>query len=58
MRAHALEYLDSGGMLALEHGHDQGLQVRQLMEKSGYEQVQTRQDLQGLERVTSGRRPG
>jgi release factor glutamine methyltransferase len=45
-------------MLALEHGHDQGLQVRQLMEKSGYEQVQTRQDLQGLERVTSGRRPG
>jgi release factor glutamine methyltransferase len=55
---HALEYLDSGGMLALEHGHDQGLQVRQLMEKSGYEQVQTRQDLQGLERVTSGRRPG
>ncbi|NNJ64103.1 MAG: peptide chain release factor N(5)-glutamine methyltransferase [Xanthomonadales bacterium] len=47
--------LESGAMLALEHGFDQGPAVRELLHELGYGEIQTRADLAGLERVTSGR---
>lgn len=48
-------YLVPGGWLMLEHGHDQGEQVKQILQDNGFEQVSTRQDLAGLDRVTLGR---
>ena len=52
----ARDYLDDGGMLALEHGFEQGCKVRQLLKDSGYDDVFTQKDLAGLERVTAGTR--
>jgi release factor glutamine methyltransferase len=46
-----------GGTLALEHGHRQGEAVRALLAAAGLEAVDTRPDLAGRPRVTSGRRP-
>ncbi|MEM8549046.1 MAG: peptide chain release factor N(5)-glutamine methyltransferase [Pseudomonadota bacterium] len=51
---HAPAYLQPGGWLLLEHGFDQGSQVRGLMREAGYGQVQTRCDLAGLERISGG----
>lgn len=48
------DHLLSGGWLALEHGHDQGLGVRALFMAQGYTAVATRRDLGGHERVTYG----
>jgi len=48
--------LEPGGWLAFEHGFDQGAATRALLGKLGYEKVETRNDLAGVERVTSGRR--
>jgi release factor glutamine methyltransferase len=47
-------FLLEGGMLAFEHGYDQGEPCRALLEQLGYRNVTTRRDLAGLERVTSG----
>ena len=47
-----------GGWLALEHGAVQGAAVRGLLAQEGFENVDTRHDLAGHERVTFGRRPG
>lgn len=44
--------VDQGGWIALEHGYDQGPQVRGLAEKFGYHDVATRDDLAGRARVT------
>ena len=44
-----------GGLLALEHGHDQGAAVRALMEEAGFTAIETLRDLAGHERVTLGR---
>ncbi len=52
----ATRYLSENGWLIVEHGHDQGSQVRSLMRCCGYREVATRRDLAGLERVTRGRR--
>jgi release factor glutamine methyltransferase len=54
----AMSFLDPGGMMALEHGFDQGARVRDLLECLGYAQVTTEFDLEGHERVTMGSRPG
>ena len=43
-----------GGLLAVEHGHDQGASVRRLFVQNGYESIITTRDLSGHERVTSG----
>jgi release factor glutamine methyltransferase len=51
----APDWLASGGWLMLEHGRDQGAAVRELMAAQGFEQVATRRDLAGHERVTLGR---
>ena len=47
--------LTPGGLLALEHGHDQGAAVRALMEEAGFTAIETLRDLAGHERVTVGR---
>jgi release factor glutamine methyltransferase len=44
------------GVLMIEHGHDQGADVRELFAASGsFEAIETRRDLGGRERVTAGR---
>jgi len=47
-------YLEPGGLLALEHGFEQGSEVRRILESAGYADVTTRKDLEQRERVTSG----
>lgn len=51
----APEHLRGGGWLLLEHGFDQGEAVRTLLHQRGFTQVETRQDLAGLERISGGR---
>ena len=48
--------LEDGGWLMLEHGWQQGEAVRQILQDNGYSNVETRQDLQGHERVTLGQK--
>lgn len=54
--AHAPAQLCAGGWLLLEHGHDQGAAVRHLLQQAGFQEVQTRCDLAGLERCTGGQK--
>jgi release factor glutamine methyltransferase len=53
----APEHLEAGGWLLLEHGYDQGPAVRELLNRHGFEQIQTRRDLGDHERITFGRVP-
>lgn len=46
-----------GGWLLLEHGHDQAGRVRALLEQAGFDQVNSRTDLAGIERCSGGRWP-
>lgn len=55
--ANAPSHLVSAGWLLLEHGYDQAPRVRELMVQQGFEQVDSREDLGGHERVTLGRLP-
>lgn len=50
----APEHLQPGGWLLLEHGHDQGPQVTQLLVARGFGRVTTRRDLAGHPRCTGG----
>lgn len=50
----AKEYLVCGGLLAVEHGYDQGEAVRQIFTDFGYNQVKTMKDYGGNDRVTMG----
>lgn len=52
--AQAPAQLQDGGWLLLEHGYDQGESVRGLLSQQGFQQVETRRDLGGRERVTGG----
>ncbi|MEG2893873.1 MAG: peptide chain release factor N(5)-glutamine methyltransferase [Clostridium sp.] len=52
----ALCLLNEGGYLAYEIGHDQGEDVKQIMESAGYYDVEVIKDLPGLDRVVIGRR--
>ena len=45
------------GWLLLEHGHDQATAVRGLLQAAGFTQVQSRQDLAGIERCSGGQWP-
>jgi len=51
-------HLTAGGWLLLEHGHDQGAAVRDLLQAAGFDIVSTRRDLGMQERCTGGRWPG
>lgn len=55
---HAPDSLLPGGWLLLEHGYDQAAAVRELLAGEGFEQVQSRQDLTGIERCSGGLWPG
>jgi release factor glutamine methyltransferase len=48
-------HLVPGGWLLLEHGYDQAAAVRALLLEAGYTDVQSWQDLAGIERVSGGR---
>jgi release factor glutamine methyltransferase len=48
-------HLKPGGWLLLEHGYDQAAAVRQLLTQSGFDHVQSRCDLAGIERCSGGR---
>lgn len=49
--------LKPGGWLLLEHGHDQGPAVRDLLRAAGFGDVETRRDLADVERISAGRKP-
>ncbi|WLH91161.1 peptide chain release factor N(5)-glutamine methyltransferase [Pseudomonas sp. FP453] len=53
----APQHLNAGGWLLLEHGYDQAAAVRDLLLSEGFDQVHSRIDLGGHERITLGRRP-
>ena len=53
---HASTYLQPNGWLLMEHGYDQSAAVRQLLMEAGFENVQSWQDLAGIERVSGGRK--
>lgn len=55
--AGSTDHLRPGGWLVLEHGHDQGAAVRELMAGVGLFGTETRPDLAGHDRYTVGRRP-
>ena len=48
----ALLRLSARGLLALEHGCDQGQATRALLEEAGFLKIETVKDLAGLDRVT------
>ena len=50
----APQHLNVGGLLAIEHGFDQGLAVRQLFLDNRFDSVHTVQDFGGNDRVTLG----
>lgn len=52
----AMQRLNSGGWLLLEHGYDQGQAVRGILLASGFDQVQTELDYGQRERVTLGQK--
>ncbi len=51
----ARRHLTDGGLLAFEHGFDQGKAARKLLASLGYTAVVTVRDLGGNDRVTKGR---
>ncbi|HEX7867638.1 MAG TPA: peptide chain release factor N(5)-glutamine methyltransferase [Variovorax sp.] len=50
----APSHLAEGGWLLLEHGHDQAAAVRQLLAARGFAEVQSRDDLAGIQRCSGG----
>ncbi len=43
-----------GGMLMIEHGFEQGKDIRRMMNEAGYRSIETLSDLSGLDRITKG----
>ena len=54
--AGAMAHLKKGSWLLLEHGYDQGEDVRNLLLSAGFAAVHTKKDYGGNDRVTFGRR--
>jgi release factor glutamine methyltransferase len=48
--------LEDQGLLLLEHGYDQGPDVRRVLRRQGYRRVESWRDLAGRERVSGGYR--
>ncbi|MNR13682.1 Release factor glutamine methyltransferase [compost metagenome] len=55
--AGANRHLKPGGALWMEHGWDQAQAVRDLLTAAGFDDVHSRQDLAGIERISGGRYP-
>lgn len=53
--AQAPAHLNPRGWLLLEHGYDQAAAVRELLAQHDFEQIESREDLGGHERITLGR---
>ncbi|MCM8611730.1 peptide chain release factor N(5)-glutamine methyltransferase [Accumulibacter sp.] len=53
----AAMHLLPGGWLLIEHGHDQGVAVRQLLQDAGLTGMATWPDLAGIDRVSAARFP-
>lgn len=53
----APDHLLPGGWLLLEHGFDQAPAVRDLLDQQGFQQVESRRDLGGHERISLGQWP-
>ncbi|HSW94221.1 MAG TPA: peptide chain release factor N(5)-glutamine methyltransferase [Gammaproteobacteria bacterium] len=51
----ARHYLKSGGRVWLEHGCEQAKEIRSIFENLGYSEIESHQDMAGLDRVTGGR---
>lgn len=54
--AGAPAFLAPAGWLLVEHGYDQNEAVRALFEQQQFQDIQQKQDIAGLMRVTLGRR--
>ena len=54
--ADARSFLAQNGLLAVEHGWEQGKAVRNVFTELGYVEVETRLDYAGRERITLGRK--
>ncbi len=52
----APKHLETGGWLLIEHGWHQAAAVRSLLEQAGFEQVQSKLDLAGIERCSGGQK--
>ena len=52
--AQSVDYLADRGWLMVEHGYQQGPAVRELFEQAGFTSIETRLDLNGLERISLG----
>lgn len=52
----AMQHLNSGGWLLLEHGYNQAEDVRTILESNGYTECQTIKDYQGNWRVSMGKK--
>ena len=52
----APRHLAPSGWLLLEHGFEQGAQVRACLAAAGFESIETWRDLAGLDRVSGGKR--
>lgn len=50
----SIDYINEGGVLAYEVGHDQADDVAKIMETNGYANIYTKKDLQGIDRVVIG----
>lgn len=53
----SVKFLKPGGALALEIGHDQASQVRDLLESSGFTDITIRTDLSGIARFPFAKHP-
>jgi len=53
--AGASGHLCPGGWLLMEHGYDQAVEVRRLLEAAGFSEVDSWRDTAGIERVSGGR---
>ena len=49
--------LNKNGWLLLEHGYNQGAQVREILLATGFDAVQTKLDYGQRERITFGKKP-
>lgn len=56
--SHAPKYLKPNGRIAVEHGFDQAVEVRQILQESGFQNIEQAQDLAGLDRCSIGKLAG
>ncbi len=54
---HSYNYLLPNGLLLLEHGYDQKISVRAILNKIGYNKIHCWKDIQGHDRVSGGWHP-